>query len=184
MAAAESGVMTRFGWFFATYFAVLGIGVAALLHPRPRLVWNATASAPVGLYWVMVSGSPPLRDDDLVLLRPDPAIARLFAARGYLPAGVPLLKRIAATAGQAVCERGGVLAIDGMPTATALMADHRGRPLTPWTGCRVLRPGEIFVLMRGVPASLDGRYFGPSPVASVIGRVQPLWTWGRADHAG
>jgi type IV secretory pathway protease TraF len=27
-----------------------------------------------------------------------------------------------------------------------------------------------------VPASLDGRYFGPSLVSSVIGRAVPVWT--------
>ncbi|WP_342629764.1 S26 family signal peptidase [Nguyenibacter vanlangensis] len=168
--------MTRFGWFFTTYFVVLAIGIAAIVHPRPRLVWNATASAPVGFYWVAASSNSPLHHGDLVLLRPDPASARLFARRGYLPAGVPLLKRIAATAGQLVCERNGVLAIDGVHVADALATDHRGRPLMPWTGCRRLQPGEIFVLMRDVPASLDGRYFGPSPITSVIGRALPLWT--------
>jgi type IV secretory pathway protease TraF len=27
-----------------------------------------------------------------------------------------------------------------------------------------------------VPDSLDGRYFGPIPTSSVIGRALPLWT--------
>ena len=27
-----------------------------------------------------------------------------------------------------------------------------------------------------VPDSLDGRYFGPIPASSVIGRALPLWT--------
>ena len=28
----------------------------------------------------------------------------------------------------------------------------------------------------GVPDSLDGRYFGPLPASSIIGRAVPLWT--------
>lgn len=30
--------MTRRGWFFVTYFAVLGVGVSMVLHPAPRLL--------------------------------------------------------------------------------------------------------------------------------------------------
>ena len=48
--------------------------------------------------------------------------------------------------------------------------------MTPWSGCRTLRDGELFVLNADVPASLDGRYFGPSLVSSVIGRAVPVWT--------
>lgn len=42
--------MTRFGWFFTTYFAILGVGTSVVIHPEPRLIWNATASTPIGLY--------------------------------------------------------------------------------------------------------------------------------------
>lgn len=40
--------MTRRGWFFTTYFAVLGVGASLAFHPAPRWVWNETASVPVG----------------------------------------------------------------------------------------------------------------------------------------
>lgn len=42
--------MTRRAWFFATYFVVLTVGVSATVHVAPRLLWNETASVPVGLY--------------------------------------------------------------------------------------------------------------------------------------
>ncbi|NJO35955.1 MAG: S26 family signal peptidase, partial [Rhodospirillales bacterium] len=35
---------------------------------------------------------------------------------------------------------------------------------------------EVFLLMEGVADSFDGRYFGPVPTASIIGRLAPLWT--------
>jgi len=35
-----------------TYVAVLGVGLSALLHPVPRLIWNASASVPIELYAV------------------------------------------------------------------------------------------------------------------------------------
>jgi conjugative transfer signal peptidase TraF len=159
------------------------IGVSLLLASvavgaHPLLVWNATASAPIGLYRVRPVGDRPLRIGALVLIRPDAASARLYAERGYLPLGVPLLKRVVAVAGQSVCERDGVLSIDGRYVADVLATDGRGRPLVAWSGCRPLRDGEVFVLMATVPASLDGRYLGPTPIRSVVGRATRLWIAG------
>ena len=37
-------------------------------------------------------------------------------------------------------------------------------------------PGDVFLMNPGVPDSLDGRYFGPLPASSIIGRAVPLWT--------
>ena len=142
---------------------------------RPLIVWNATASAPLGFYRIEAPARP--HDGDLLLLRPDSASATLYAARGYLPRGVPLLKPVAATAGVRVCERDGRVLIDGTAVALALATDGRGRPMMAWTGCRKLADGELFVLNAAVPTSLDGRYFGPSPITAVIGRAVPLWTW-------
>ena len=152
------------------------VASAAGLHPL--IVWNATASAPIGFYRLQPVGEGPLRNGDLVLVWPDAASAQLYAERGYLPLGVPLLKRIAATAGQIVCEQDGMVSIDGRHVADALPADGRGRPLIPWRGCRPLRDGEVFLLMADVPASLDGRYLGPTSVGSVLGRATPLWPAG------
>ena len=157
-------------------------GIAFLLTSaagmHPLIVWNATASAPIGFYRVQPVGEWPLRNGELVLVRPDTASAQLYAERGYLPLGVPLLKRIAATAGQIVCEQDGMVSIDGRHVADALPADGRGRPLVPWRGCRPLRDDEVFLLMADVPASLDGRYLGPTSVGSVLGRATPLWAAG------
>ena len=36
--------------------------------------------------------------------------------------------------------------------------------------------GEFFALNGDVPTSLDGRYFGPLLLSSVIGRATPIWT--------
>ena len=163
----------------AGVLALTGFGVAfaiasALVAARPILIWNATASAPRGLYRI----TPPtaLQVGDLVLLQPDSASASIYAERGYLPLGLPLVKRVAALAGMRICEQAGAVAIEHRHVADALPIDGRGRPMTPWSGCRALRDGELFVLNADMPASLDGRYFGPSPASSVIGRAVPLWT--------
>ena len=38
--------MTRFGYVMTTYFSVLAIGGLAFVHVSPKLIWNASASAP------------------------------------------------------------------------------------------------------------------------------------------
>jgi type IV secretory pathway protease TraF len=44
-----------------------------------------------------------------------------------------------------------------------------------WQGCDLLRDGEVFLMNRDEPASLDGRYFGPLPARSIVGWAEPLW---------
>jgi conjugative transfer signal peptidase TraF len=154
--------------------AALGIGLlAAAEFATPRLVWNASASAPIGLYRRM---DGVIARGDLVLAwAPDPA-RRLAAERDYLPADVPLLKRVAAIAGDTVCAIGRSIVIDGRAAAERLERDPSERPLPRWDGCLTLQPGELFLLMPGVPDSFDGRYFGAVGADAVIGKVVPLWT--------
>jgi len=79
---------------------------ASAVQARPLVVWNATASTPVGLWRVLSAASRKhLRVGDYVLFCPDRRSAQLFARRGNLARGVPLLKRVAAVAGQTICER-------------------------------------------------------------------------------
>ena len=93
-----------------------------------------------------------------------------------LPEGVPLLKHIMALPGQTVCRTGDVITVDHVDVGTARDRDHLGRPLPRWSGCRKLTPGDVFLMNPSVPDSLDGRYFGPFPLTSIIARAVPLWT--------
>lgn len=165
--------MTRRGWFFTTYFAALSVGLSMVLHPMPRLIWNATASVPVGLYRLHPEHAPHV--GDLVALHLPERAANMLALGGYLPRGVPLLKPVAAVRGQTVCRSGSHITIDGRAAGDALPVDHRRRPLPVWQGCHRLGVRELFVMNAREPRSLDGRYFGPLSVSSVIGRATPLW---------
>jgi antirestriction protein ArdC len=60
--------------------------------------------------------------------------------------------------------------------------DSRGRPLPSWQGCRVIAVGEVFFMNALSADSLDGRYFGPLPAASIFGRAAPLWTHRTAEE--
>src|SRR3546814_11532003 len=64
------------------------LGLTMAFPPAPRLVWNASASAPIGLY--AVTPGAPVGPGDMVIARvPDPW-RMLAARRHYLPANVPL----------------------------------------------------------------------------------------------
>ncbi len=141
---------------------------------RPSLVWNATASAPIGLYRVEPVARPKLME--LMVVRPPEALAGFLAEGGYLPRGVPLLKRVAALGGQRVCRNGRIVSVDGVPLGDALDRDRRGRQLPVWQGCTVLTGAQVFLFNPDRPDSLDGRYFGPLPRETIVGRARPVWT--------
>lgn len=159
----------------AMHAAVGLVAVAAVARPDPLLVWNATASVPVGLYAVRAFNTPAV--GDLVAVRPPEPLAERLAEDGYLPRGAPLLKHVAALRGQTVCRVGLTITIDGVAVAEARERDHAGRRLPVWQGCRTLGECDVFVLNRDEPASLDGRYFGLFPASTIVGRAVPLWTW-------
>ena len=75
--------MTRFGWVMATCFAALSIGVSALFHPAPKLLWNASASVPIGLY--AVHRSRALHVGELLVVTPPEPLASFLDQR-RLPA--------------------------------------------------------------------------------------------------
>ncbi|OYW82746.1 MAG: conjugal transfer protein [Sphingobium sp. 32-64-5] len=158
--------------FAATTFAGLS-AVVAIVAPPPLAIWNASASAPIGLYRIHPDRDPPT--GALVAIAPPERLSRWLSARGYLPEGVPLLKHVAAKAGQRVCRIGAVVSVDTRRVAIARARDGQGRPLPVWQGCRTLQPGELLLLNPAHPDSLDGRYFGPLPASAVIGRATPLW---------
>lgn len=154
---------------------------ASFVSPLPRLIYNPSDSVAVGWYRVEPFDShtaslPRRLSVDSIVLVPLPAEAAALAAqRGYLPVRVPLLKRVGAIAPQLVCVVGGIVRIDGVPSAVMLRADRLGRPLPSWQHCRRLEPGELFLLSTTNPASFDSRYFGPVSASTVIGVAHPVW---------
>jgi conjugative transfer signal peptidase TraF len=154
---------------------IAALGISLLAHPVPRLVFNGSASAPIGFY--SVRSTEALSPGELVLARLPERARRLAADRGYLSADVPVVKHAAAFGGDLVCADSGIVVINDRVAARTLLMDREGRPLPAWHGCRVLAEGEVFLLNEGVRGSFDGRYFGPIERSAIIGRLVPLWTW-------
>ena len=157
------------------------IAAAALLtatmgpKPVPSLVWNASESVPIGFYSVQPAGK--LTVTDLVVAMPPERLATFLSEGGYLPRGVPLIKRVLALPGQTVCRKSLSISVDGIEMGTARERDSRGRPLPDWQDCRVIAKGDVFLMNWDEPSSLDGRYFGTIAASSIIGRADPLWTF-------
>ena len=166
--------MTRRRTLAVTALAVIGIAAASAVDWPLRLIWNATASAPIGFYTVEPADA--LDVPELVAVMPPEPLAAFMAERGYIAGGIPLLKRVVGLSGQRVCRNGSTVTVDGIEMGEALERDSLGRDLPIWQGCRVIGDGQLFLMNWEVRDSLDGRYFGPIPAASVIGRAVPLWT--------
>lgn len=157
---------------------LIGLGCACLAATiaaplLPRLVWNASPSAPIGLYRVQPGAA--LVRGDMVIARVPVAARALAALRRYIPANVPLVKRVAGVPGDRICATGPTVTLGGRTVAQRRAADTMGRPLPWWNGCRTLAKGELFLLMAETPDSFDGRYFGPSSAVDLVGKATPLW---------
>jgi conjugative transfer signal peptidase TraF len=155
--------------------SLAALALAAGADPPYRLVYNPSESAPRGWYALVPERHP--KTGEWVLVHLPKMIGRLANERGYLPMRIPILKRIGAQGGEAVCARTGGVFIDGLLVARALEEDSQGRALPRWSACRTLKAQELFLLSSYSPFSFDSRYFGPVRRSAVIGKAIPLWTW-------
>ena len=153
------------------------IGMAGLVGVR----LNLTNSVPIGLY--VISHSP---EANLVEFCPPEPFGTLSRERGYrersrfgCPDGAkPLLKPIAARAGDIVSMSAAGIVVDGklIPHTAPLRLDSAGRSISAWTsGTYPVRRGTIWLASSFNTHSFDSRYFGPIPESSVLQHVRPLW---------
>ncbi|MCK1356296.1 S26 family signal peptidase [Bradyrhizobium sp. CW7] len=157
-----------------TFGAAASLVATIVLEPLPLYIWNASESVPIGLYRLRPANQ--FQVTELIAVQPPEPLASFLDLNGYLPLGVPMLKRVLALPGQAVCRSGLAILVDDIPVGEARDRDGRGRPLPKWQGCRVVGDDELFLMNWQSDDSLDGRYFGFLPASSVIGRAFPVWT--------
>ena len=130
--------MTRSQTLFTMSIAVVVHAFSLCMKPGPRLLWNTSESVPVGLY--SVEAGDQLAVTNLVVAMPPNSLATFLAERGYVPLGVPLIKRILALRGQSVCRSELVISVDGIPMGMALARDRQRRPLPVWRGQYIPNP--------------------------------------------
>ncbi|MBL4696448.1 MAG: S26 family signal peptidase [Rhizobiaceae bacterium] len=161
--------MRRFS-LIVTFIPVVTIGIASVSDLPTKLVYNASASAPIGFYWIdQVSVS---RGDTVLILLPE-RIRELVESRQYLPPNVPLIKRVVGIEGDKICRTGQEILLNNITLTVALVEDDHGRGLPVWSGCITLGLDSFF-LLQNHPNSFDGRYFGPIDRALIIGRARKL----------
>ena len=155
-------------------FGAVALVLSTMGEAKPAYIWNASKSVPVGLYQLKPAGR--LAVTELVAVRPPEPLATFLDLNGYLPIGVPMLKRVLALPGQTVCRQDLTISINKIEMGEAREHDSRGRPLPIWQGCRVIADGEVFLMNWQSADSLDGRYFGALPTTAIVGRAEPRWT--------
>jgi len=141
-------------------FLILIVGGGLALRAQPPFFrWNVSPSEPEGVYARAV-GAPVKTGELVTFLAPPAAFPYADKRLGHLHSE-PILKAVAATAGDRVCARQGLLSVNGQVVAPIVQRDSHGDLLPHWSQCRRLRPGEVFVFSARVPDSFDSRYYGP-----------------------
>lgn len=170
--------MKRCTIFVTATLAIGTIAITATVAMPRRIIWNASASVPLGLYAIQDVNQ--FRVGDLLVATPPPEIEEFLARGRYVPAGVPLIKHVAALPEQTICRIGHTIVVDMRVVGQARTFDSKDRPLPYWQGCLTLGSQQIFLMNAAVSDSLDGRYFGPFERNDIVGRAVPIWT----DDAG
>lgn len=151
-------------------FSLLGMGLASSIKLPKKLVYNASESAPIGLYWIDRKRA---KRGDFVYAHAPGSMQEMMLSRRYLPPNVALIKKVVGISGDQVCRFGAAVFVNRVKVAEALSSDASGSPMPRWKGCRVLSENEIF-LLQDHPKSFDGRYFGPIDRGLIIGRATLL----------
>lgn len=160
-------------WVIALGVLGAAVGSTIAIRPEPLLVWNVSASAPIGLYAVMYRS--PLQAGDMAIARVPERFRRLAGERRYVPVNVPLVKRVAGVPGDSACAFGPAIYVNGVRVAERVAFDGQERAMPAWHGCRLLGAGTYF-LLNDDPHSFDGRYFGATAGTDILGSAVPLWT--------
>lgn len=168
--------------------AITGVALAAAIliafgNAFGILISNTDSAAPSGVYRVVGRN---ISRGNLVAACLPISVAQEGLARGYLRTGgcpgdaEPVDKIVGAVAGDQVDIERRWVAVNGVRFAHSATAsrDSAERPLThvAW-GKRTVAPNQVWLFGFIDRRSWDSRYFGPIPIASVRGRLEPVLTW-------
>lgn len=170
----------------AALLAAIGIPLAVcvvLVVRTSRLRLNTTDSMPRGLWHVSPVTGAVRRGMAVTLCLPKGAAARLALARNYVSPGfcasgtAPLLKPVAAVAGDDVTVTAAGISVNGVPIPNSAARPHdaAGRPLHPIApGTYRVAPGQVWLISSYSAESWDSRYLGPVPIADIRSLAQPI----------
>lgn len=153
--------------------SIIGIVAEFKFPPRPVLIYNPSASQPIGWYKLNRKIMP---QKGLRVAAYAPEWARIMAdERGYLPYDFPLIKEVLAVEGDKVCYNFGYVSVPNGLAISLLEQDRLGREMpVPKRGCSTLKAGEYFIASPHVQDGFDSRYFGIIGRNNLIGVVDFL----------
>lgn len=155
---------------------VLGIGVVGGFLDAKVIVtryatWNTVSESmgttlPPGAKVIVRAGRTPARGD----------VVEFRAPSDWPAAGDGLVKRVVGVAGDTVacCDGNGRLTVNGRSITEDYVHSDPPGPQMPFP-TRTVPPGQVFVVGDNRTNSLDSRFAGPVPVASVTGVAVATW---------
>lgn len=165
-------------------FVAVGVALASCSYAvaATGIRLNFTPSMPLGIYRVMEVSPNDIRRGMLAAVCAPLDASNLGRHRGYLSDGAcagnsePLLKTIAAVAGDVVAVSRIGVSVNGRPLADSkpLAFDRAGRPLVSWPFGHYRVPHGSIWLYAANERSWDSRYWGPAPVRDVLTKVVPV----------
>ena len=158
---------------FSVLILVIMIGMTVHFLQTPLLIWNTTSSLPKGFYHVEAG----YEMGDIVAFDIPPTILPLVQERGWIPVYDRLLKRVVAVPGHEVCFREQRIFLQGEYFGQRSLVDSQGRAMPQLTGCHTVQPGQVWVMLKDQPLSLDSRYFGAVDTATIYGKAVPVFTY-------
>ena len=169
-------------WILRVVTAAIGcailIGVSLIGYRLPAALGyclNLTLSEPVGIYRLVAGG---VERGALIWVK-QPTGAAVTILHRYVPANIPLIKRVAAIPGDIVQVGTPGVRINGRlwPDSAPLARDAEAHPLRGYAfGTYRVNAGQLWV-MSDNPRGIDSRYFGAVRETSVISRLIPVVIW-------
>ena len=156
----------------AVTLLIVGTGTEISFPPKPKLLYNPSASAPIG--WYKLADKSPLEVGDQVAAYAPDWARKLADERRYLPYEYPMIKTIWASSGTQICTHNNRISVPNYPVIIRLSQDSLGRDMPKLSGCFSLKVGEYFLVSPDVQAGFDSRYFGAVRRENIIGRVEYL----------
>ncbi|MBX3430011.1 MAG: S26 family signal peptidase [Hyphomonadaceae bacterium] len=149
--------------------SAIGLLAIAEMSLRDWVLFNDSPSVPTGFYRRV---DEPVGRGAFVTVRAVDVAPGYAEAREFTDAGDRFVKRVAAVSGERVCAEGSRVAVGALQFERASY-DSSGRALPSWSGCRVLRSDEVF-LLGDTADSFDSRYFGVVRLEEIEGVWLPL----------
>ncbi len=140
--------------------------------PRPIVLYNPSASAPIG--WYRLRANAPLKVGDQVAAYAPEWARKLADERQYLPYEYPMIKTIWASSGTKICVHNNRISVPNYPVIISLSQDSLGRDMPKLSGCFTLKADEYFLVSPDVQAGFDSRYFGAVEAQNILGKVEFL----------